>query len=108
MRKLLLLVSLTLLVSCDGDHITFYDAFVNAMLSSGIPVLLFFFGIAPLRAKRDRRFKGGMRNDKTLEGQAYINGIKYGILTALVIGIPLTLLFYIFNIRFNLINFIFN
>ena len=100
MKKILLLIfCLLLLISCSDNHITLYDAFKNAKMFTAVPVLLLFYYRSEMHTKQDYRFKSGYRHDKKRANQTMGNGIKYAFLVALLIGIPLTLIFYIFNIN---------
>lgn len=98
-------ISLIILFSNSiENHISFLKAMVNSFLTTGFPIIFIYFFILSKKTKKDNRYKSGYRIDMNNERIIRMKGLKYGIIAYIIIGIPLGIIYYLFNIDFNVFN----
>jgi hypothetical protein len=87
----------------DENKVTYKTAFINSLKITEIPAILFtLFIMAFLSSFKDKRYKNGSKDDYERGGRPYRKKIWLLILLGLVAAIPLSLIFYIFNINIEI------
>lgn len=90
-------------INTDENKVTFKTAFINSLKITEIPAILFvLFIIIFLSTFKDKRYKGGYKNDSEKGGRPYRKKMWFLILLGIVAAIPLSIIFYIFNIKIEI------